>query len=99
MEQGNVQVEALAVVLHAQFDRVVDLRLELEIVERGGDSTAVGLAWGGADRAAAGTRGRRHRAPKCGPVEVKAASLVATRIAEIGQHIVGRLEGQDDRAR
>ena len=99
MEHGDVDIDAAALVLHAQFECVIGLRSELEIIE-----ARCGRAARDRRRSthrAGGRTGRaRHRATvQRRTVEVEPARLIASRVAGVGQDPVGRLEADDRSAR
>src|SRR3546814_8808231 len=79
VEGGDVEVEAATIIFGADFERIDILRLEDQILEARRPQD-------GPD--AAGAPGERRA------VEVEAARLVAARVADIGQQVVGRLEAQ-----
>ena len=100
VEQREVHIDAATVELPPSFERIVDLRLELQIGARGDDALATRLGWGWCRSAAArdwrvtNDGGRRRRrnggrdhlgAPRRRTVEVETAGFVAARIACVGQ--------------
>ena len=108
MERRDVDVDPAAIILDAEFERIVDFRLELElrgVCRLAADRSVDHRADPARSHASRNRRQCRidrtheNRAGQCRTVEVEAARLVAARIADVGQQLVGRLEAQHRGAR